>query len=534
MARVYVALDLETTGLDPERDMIIEIGVVRFRDQTVLDEWTTLVNPQRELPYRVQQLTGITPAQLATAPSLQLVIPRVRRMIQADPLVGHNVGFDARFLQRLNLLSNNPQVDTFELASIILPYASRYNLGKLVEMFDIKLPQAHRALDDARAARDLFLALRQRLAEMDPAFLAEVGRMSRQVNWSVKLVLQDIEAQRAQNAFSNTVGAQLRAKGFRRETLGLAVTNFDVPPAIRPLPQKHPVDADDLETLLLPGGAFAKKFPGFEMREPQIQMLHQVVESFNENEHAIIEAGTGTGKSVAYLIPAISFAVANQRRVIVSTATINLQDQLISKDLPDLQKVLPYDFRTASLKGQNNYLCRRRLETMRHRSDLSLDEVRLMTKILAWMPTTLTGDKSELTLTSQTEQGLWNEVAANNDHCPRDRCNAEYGDRCYFNLARRLAESAHVVVVNHSLLLSNINVEGRAIPEFDYLIIDEAHQLEDEATDQLGVRVDQESVLALIGRVSTPGAGESTGFLPDLRRALQASELPAGQVEKLL
>jgi len=126
---VYVAIDLETTGLDPERDAIIEIGAVRFRGDQVLGTFESLVNPGRPIPYSIQPLTGIKPDDVRHAPPLASVLPRLRRLVGDQPIVGHNVGFDLSFLGRHDLFRDNPAIDTFELASILLPHAGRYNLG---------------------------------------------------------------------------------------------------------------------------------------------------------------------------------------------------------------------------------------------------------------------------------------------------------------------------------------------------------------------------------------------------------------------
>jgi len=167
MSRIYVALDLETTGLNPERDAITEIGVVKFRDEQVLETWSSLVNPQRPIPYRVQQLTGITQEEVAAAPSFSSVIGTLLRFIKDYPIVGHSVSFDLGFLNRQGIFLSNQTIDTFELASILLPHVARYSLGKLAEAMNIQFPTRHRALEDAMATKDLFLALVEQASKLD-------------------------------------------------------------------------------------------------------------------------------------------------------------------------------------------------------------------------------------------------------------------------------------------------------------------------------------------------------------------------------
>ena len=205
MSRIYVALDIETTGLDSDRDAIIEIGAVKFRDDEILDTWSSFVDPARPLPYRIRQLTGITPEDLEGAPSLFDVLPQIGRFVGEYPVVGHSVPVDLSFFQRHGALLNNAPIDTFELASLLIPHATRYSLVRLADELDIALPAAHRALDDALAAKDLFLRLTDRLQRLDPETLQEIGKLAGRADWPLKIVFQDAARQRARTAFSGSI-----------------------------------------------------------------------------------------------------------------------------------------------------------------------------------------------------------------------------------------------------------------------------------------------------------------------------------------
>ena len=209
-----------------------------------------------------------------------------------------------------------------------------------------------------------------------------------------------------------------------------------------------------------------------------------------------MEGGTGIGKSVAYLLPAVLFALRNNVRVVVSTNTINLQEQLIGKDIPDLLDVLRgvpgldvAGFRYAQLKGKANYLCLRRWEAAANGDTASTDDARTMAKTLAWLRETRTGDRAELRL-SGAELASWDRMSASGFAV----CNGAREGACFYRHAREEAASAHLLVVNHSLLLSNLQVGGSLLPDYDYLIVDEAHNLEAEATRQFGFRVSQATV----------------------------------------
>ncbi|MBS1252955.1 MAG: putative ATP-dependent helicase DinG [Anaerolineales bacterium] len=524
MSRIYVALDIEATGTDPDRDAIIEIGAVKFRDDEVLDTLSSFVDPARPLPYRIQQLTGIAPEDLEGAPSLFDVLPQLTRFVGQHPVVGHSVPFDLAFFRRHGALLDNAPVDTFELASLLVPHAARYSLVQLATELDIDLPAAHRALDDARAAKDLFLRLADRLQRLDAETLQEIGKLAARADWPLKVVFQDAARRRTRNTFSGSIAQQLLAKGaFGDDTLGLLVGDEE-PEPLEPAPRLTPLDVDGLSDLLADGGRIAESFPGYEHRPQQVEMLRAVAESFNHGRVLLVEASTGVGKSLAYLVPAVHHAVHNGRRVVISTNTINLQDQLHDKDLPALADLLNLRFRVAVMKGRSNYLCRHRLDMLRQRDDLSQDEIRLLIKVLAWLPSTTTGDVAELPLRGK-ERAAWYRVSAETEHCNPDVCPYARDGRDFFYRARQRAEAAHILIVNHALLLSDMLSENRVLPAYEYLIVDEAHHLEDQATSQLGFKAEQSDIETVLTALAGTGQSSRPGFLSNLGGRIQHSEL---------
>jgi predicted DnaQ family exonuclease/DinG family helicase len=529
MGRIYVALDIETTGVDSDRDAIIEIGAVKFRDHQVLDTLSTFVNPQRPIPYKIQKLTGIAPQDVQNAPSLAAVIPRLAGFMGDYPVVGHNVGFEASFLRKHGLLLRNPLIDTFELARILLPKLTTYNLAALTAILGIALQDHHRALPDALAAKDLFLALVERGLQMDLAVLQEINRTAARSHWPLRQFFLDLERERARTAFTSNIREQLLAKGsLDSDTLGLVIDRRVQVEPLRPTPSKNLLDEQELASMLSPGGLLAQRFPGYEHRPQQIEMLRAVTRAFNEGGQVLAEAGTGIGKSLAYLLPAIHFAVRNGRPVVVSTNTINLQDQLCNKDIPDLQKILPFAFRAALLKGRNNYICLRRLALFRRSESLEAEEVQVLAKILAWLPVTETGDVAELSLRDQ-ELGVWSQVQAEQESCLGDRCPHLRKGRCFLHRARRNAEAAHIIVINHALLLSDMMVSNRVLPEYRHLVIDEAHHLEARATEQLGFAVNHRQASSLLRGLSQQTiTGQYRGFLHEIPQHFRGSTVSTG------
>ena len=515
MPRVYVAVDLETTGLDSERDAIIEVGAVKFRDDEVLGTFESLVTPDRAIPYKIQHITGITNDDVRNAPSLFEVLPGLSRFVGNSPIVGHNVGFDLSFLRRRGLFHNTAGIDTFELAGIMLPHAARYSLGILAETLGITLPATHRALDDARATHALFIALLDQASRLDLSVIRAINRLAAQSDWSLRPVFADLEKARTRTAFTGSLGQQLAAKGMLTTDDGghallWETVEEEEGERLQPAPTSREIDVDELSEMLEEGGLFSQHFPGFEHRPEQVHMLRSVARAFNQGDHLMVEAGTGTGKSIAYLLPAIHWAVQNGRHVLVSTNTINLQDQLLTKDVPDLQRMLAIEFKAVALKGRANYVCPHRVRQMERRSGLSELELRVLAKVLVWMPSTMTGDRQELFLPSAAENAIWGQLCSDSELCPPGRCRRE---NCFFYRARQGAESAHLIVVNHALLLADVAVENRVLPDYRHLIVDEAHHLEDSVTQQLSFQADQRSLERSLTDLSQQsGVRRYTGF----------------------
>ena len=516
MPHTYVALDLEFTGLDRQHDEIIEIGMVMFRGQQILDTFTSLVGTRRPLPHRIQQLSGISQADVDQAPSFHSLKGNVLGFVKSYPLVGHTIEMDLHFLGRQGLPLHNLAIDTFELASILLPEARTYSLSNLASHLDIELPQGHRALPDALATKDLFLALVDDLQEWDQTTLEELVRLSQGSGWSLTPLLQEILAERRDGSPISLSSGQVRQA--RRH--GLASQKEPESPPLEPTPKIIPLDARSLSAMISPGGILERSFPGYEHRPQQVEMLEAVAEAFNTPAHLLVEAGTGVGKSLAYLLPAIHFALQNGRRVVVSSGTINLQDQLHGKDVPDLQSILPQSFRAALLKGRNNYLCLRRLSAFRRSRQLSADQVRVLAKVLAWLPKTQSGDRSELLLID-SEPEVWAHLQATSETCMGDLCPFRQSGECFHYRARARAERAHLVIVNHALLLSDLLLANRILPDYQYLIVDEAHHLEEQATQQFGFEVGRQDIYAFLTGLSHTQANTPGGLLAEIPGLLQ-------------
>jgi ATP-dependent DNA helicase DinG len=262
--------------------------------------------------------------------------------------------------------------------------------------------------------------------------------------------------------------------------------------------------------VLGPGGAIARRLPGYEPRPEQLAMAEAVEAALANKKHLIAEAGTGVGKSFAYLIPAILSAQGQQgeedkkKRIIVSTHTISLQEQLINHDIPFLQAVLPVEFSAVLVKGRGNYISLRRLDKAIQRSSqksmFEPEGQRQLAKIRQWATTTKDGSRSDLSF--QPKPDVWDEVLSDHGDCLRKKC-PHHGD-CFYYAARRRVWNADLLIVNHALFFSDLSLrrdDASILPEYDTVIFDEAHTVEAVAADHLGLSVSEGQVDYLMNRL---------------------------------
>jgi len=307
----------------------------------------------------------------------------------------------------------------------------------------------------------------------------------------------------------------------RAEHCYVAVTPFIPPVAER-------LDFGDIERFYATDGTLASSLPGYEFREEQIRMAFLVAEAFNEEKVAIIEAGTGTGKSLAYLLPAALWAVRNKERVVISTNTINLQEQLTRKDIPFLLNHAGIQFKAVLVKGRSNYLCKRKLAAIRQEPALFQDEAgEELQTLVSWSEKTVEGCRSDLSFIPRQE--TWEELCCEADQCSRVKCPWYAG--CFFYAARRAAASADLLVVNHALLMADVVVRQEAgfetaaiLPPFKRLIFDEGHHIEDVATSHFSSQFSRQGLLKVMGRLQHPRKPQR-GLLPQLATRL-AREIP--------
>ncbi len=346
----------------------------------------------------------------------------------------------------------------------------------------------------------------------------------------------------------NEVAAALgnRSVGFTIISNDARKSYVVTPPVVNREPQ--PVGLDEVRAIFAPEGLLSRKLDGFESREGQLAMATEVAAALNGDRVVAAEAGTGVGKSFAYLVPAILWALKNRERVVVSTGTIQLQEQLVGKDLPFLARVLPDKFRFALIKGRNNYACRRKLDELKENLEVkdwveqweSRDtQVEGLKDLVEWGGSTDDGSRADLSWVPSAD--TWEQAMSETDKSLKVNC--KHYAECFYYRARRQASKAAILVVNHHLFFADLALRRQiddyygdaVLPAYKRVIFDEAHHLEDVASEYLGVRVSPLGLRLRLSRMCSP-RDAAKGTLRHLARSLrgQGDRVAAAAVENAL
>ncbi len=518
MYPVVVAIDLETTGADPYKDRIIEVGALILENGAPAGEFSELVNPDQPLSPGIIKLTGITPAMLKDARDQVAVLEDFLEFLPEGALcIAHNAAFDRQFLRIATKdRFKHPVLDTVELSRICFPNLPSHSLAVLSEIFGFSREKSsHRALADCEALAELWAVLLEKAREIP---LAAIGELNRLLASNPRHPYRDFFGRLAADKLSEGLGAETEFANLFKPR-----KSFQLRPPIDGDETFEPIDADGVRDWFSPGGAFARAFPGYENRDGQMEMAVRAVEAMNRGRHLMVEAGTGIGKSLAYLAPALEFAVRNNTPVVVSTNTKNLQSQLFEKDLPLVRKALDIDFKAALLKGRRNYLCVRKLLYLLDQMDAELDaddRMRLL-NIIPWSVWTESGDISENIVAGRPHFApLWARLSTVGDECLGRSC--KRFRQCFLWKARAEAQEADLVVANHSLIFAEIGSKSPAIPDYRHLVFDEAHNLEDAATNHLAVELTQSRIVTAVSRLHRPGRKGATGLMSSVEKNLAA------------
>ena len=418
--------------------------------------------------------------------------------------------------------------DVLELAALLAPACPSGGLDRAATFFGIVVEGGGGLGRQAQRAHMLFQLLVSLLDRIDTQTLLHASRLAASLDWPLRALFAEVQRRRALSPLETGALAEGTPMGAwvaqgapgRRRTTSLP----EVDPA--------PLDPKEIAQRLAPDADIAHALAGYEARSEQVHMAQLVAETLSTGGQLLLEAGTGTGKSLAYLLPAALRAIRTSRRVVVSTATTTLQDQLFQQDLPLVQAGLRGEqpLRATVLKGRTNYLCLRRWQMLLHAGDLTSADRMLLIKTLFWLPQTSTGDRAELHLAPPEEES-WGRLSAVTEACTPLRCAYHRIGVCFLARARRAAEESHIVIANHALLLSDLASRSRILPEYDVLVVDEAHHLEDEATNQLGWRLGERELINRLERLWSPSVAGTSGALAEALALLGTSNGPRISIE---
>lgn len=502
-----VILDTETTGLSFERDELIEIAAVRISGKEVAGSFQTFVKPHRSIPPEIVQLTGITNLDVAAAPTAVEAVASLVEFTGGLPIIAHNAVFDRSFITKVpgGAKAASRWIDSLMLSRIALPRLRSHALSAMASAFGIS-PVTHRAMADVEALTGLWPILLCALGDLPAGLLARLADAHPEVDWPYRPIFSQIALEQPLSPFSLV---EVRKELVRAEA---AVEKRDA----RELASLRSHSQEEIREAFSRAGVVGAMYKGFEPRPEQTRMAEEVADALATSTHRAIEAATGTGKSVAYLLPLALFAKENGVTCGVATKTNALTDQLVASELPALAKALPGGVTFASLKGYDHYPCLRRVE-----SQLSWELPGLPAKSNASPETYACDLLNALAVTlaaaCQSPQGdldslgiRWKFVprgllTTTPEECLRHRC-PYYPHACLLHGARQRAQSVDIVVTNHSLLLRDVEAEGKILPPIRHWVVDEAQGFEDEAREQWALVAGANALshaLELLGGISS-------------------------------
>lgn len=491
MAR-YVITDIETTGNQTKgHDRMIQIAIVVVEDGKIVQEYASFVNPQRSIPPFVSDLTGISAIDVQNAPTFKEIAKEVKEICKDSIFVAHNVQFDLTFLNyELELNGFSPvkcqAIDTVELTKIFYPTLPSYKLMDIATYFGYTHLRPHQADSDAYATALLLLDILDKVKSLPIETIEKLIPLSSKWRSHFTNHLIDIQMELLTKPKAQSLEYEYQ-RGFalKKPKREFSFTDYSI-------------GFDTLlEETFLQVDYMKKIFPSFEMREEQLEMIRAVWKSFIENKTLIIEASTGSGKTLAYLFSSVLLSKLTARPVVISTETIQQQQQIREKEIPLLQKMLPFDFLVTVMKGKQHYLCLHKFEQALFLPETNYEAVILKSQILIWILETETGDVDELNISSGG-QLYWQRISSEGDQTDRDR--NPWDEFCYYQRAKSLLIVADLIITNHSYMLHEITKNFHFLKGAGGLVIDEAHQLEKIAAEVFGSNLNYHAMVKWYSR----------------------------------
>ncbi len=472
---MIIGFDLETTGLDKNNDKIIEIALVKFDEKNykIIDTYSTFINPEIAIPDLITNLTHIHDSDVADAPTIDEVRQEVLDFIGNTPLLWHNVFFDRDFFVKNNIhIEKNNIIDTFFLANFLCRFEKSLNLEMLCKSFWIWFSWAHRALNDVHATINLFEKLVEKFHSLD--------QHKKDLLQYLFATSEDQHASYCESLLFENTEKSIKFEEYEAYILQTLKNKLTVWEA-----------ASDRKVKKQKVSKLFSQLWNVETRENQLKMADIVENTLEYNKKSVIEAPTGLGKSFAYLLPSIQYGVKNKQKVYISTKTKNLQDQLFEKDLSYLHENLNIDFEYAKLKWKSNYISTKSYFDEIILWDLWYSKLNFFLKLTLWIFDTQHWELDELNF-FWVEFSLLRFINAEWIFVMSDE--NPYKNHEFYLFARAQVEASDIIIINHSLLFSDVNSQNPFLWKMNNLIIDEAHNIEDSVTESVKQRVNENSV----------------------------------------
>ncbi len=526
--RNVVVVDTETTGLSFHHDELIQIAAAKLHCGEVVDWYVTFVDPGKELSDEIVHLTGIREEDLVGAPSPDEALAGLVDFVQDALIVAHNVGFDKHFATNHPAgypLLENIWIDSLDLSRIALPRLRSHRLIDLVHAFDAPV-STHRADDDVAATCVVYRILLAGVASMPPRLVRAIADMAPLAEWSTGHVFDCIAVQlekrieetqdMVEECIDDTKPSKqlFSLREMRRQRIVDLPTRAARKDADELVGRLCYPSGEDVAAAFSAGGVLGRIYPDYEPREEQRTMAAAIRDAFEASSNLVVEAGTGVGKSMAYLVPAALTARANGIAIGVATKTNSLLDQLVYQELPALANALGQDadagdeppLTWAPLKGMAHYPCLRKVNRvvdngpeMREVAGAQVSQAPALAALLSFIEQSEFDDLDSLKIDYRVLPRR--QITTTPTECLRRKC-PFYGKLCFVHGARRRAEQADIIVTNHTLLFCNIAADGGLLPPVRHWIVDEAHSTEDEARSAFAETIDSEELLRLAGRVA--------------------------------
>ena len=508
-----VVLDTETTGLSVQENELIEISAARLRGREVVDRFDTFVHPSGLIPPEIVELTHITNADVADAPTAEDAVASLEEFVGGSPVIAHNATFDRSFIEAVKggVRVSDIWIDSLALSRIALPRLSSHKLSFMAELFGCA-NVSHRACDDVDALCGVWRILLCALSDLPAGLMRLLADMHPDVSWSYRPIFSFLAGEDQGAVFSLSAA---RTDLLRADMPAERIDADELPSLKLPL-------REEVEASFAPGGLVSRMYPTYEPRAEQLQMAAEVRDALATSTHRVIEAGTGVGKSIAYLVPFAEAARRNNITVGIATKSNNLADQLIYHELPRLSRELPDGLSFCALKGYDHYPCLRKLERLARASEIHTtkdpaDTLTAIAVLYAFACQSPTGDLDSLGIRWRSVNR--GDLTTSSRECARRLC-PFFPDKCLVHGARRRAARSDVVVTNHSLLFRNVAAGGKILPPIRHWVIDEAHSVEKEARRQWALTVSADESRSLFERLGN----ERTGALGQLTRDLARSD----------